>query len=95
VFIAKSLPFFLEIAQPDVSKGSALEWVCNRCGIDPGHVVAFGDGGNDVELLQEAGLGLAVADADPVLLEHAQGIVPSVEEEGVARFLESLVSARA
>jgi hypothetical protein len=30
-----------------------------------------------------------------VLLEHAQGVVPSVEDEGVARFLESLVSARA
>jgi Cof subfamily protein (haloacid dehalogenase superfamily) len=95
VFIAKSLPFFLEVAQPDVSKGSALHWVCSRSGIDPRHVVAFGDGANDIELLQEAGLGLAVADADPVLLEHAQGIVPGVEEDGVARFLESLVSARA
>jgi Cof subfamily protein (haloacid dehalogenase superfamily) len=95
VFIAKSLPFFLEVAQPDVSKGSALHWVCRRTGIDPHHVVAFGDGGNDIELLQEAGLGMAVADADPVLLEHAQGIVPSVEEEGDARFLESLVTARA
>ena len=57
--------------------------------------MAFGDGGNDIELLQEAGLGMVVADADPVLLEHAQGMVPSVEEDGVARFLESLVSARA
>ncbi len=95
VFIAKSLPFFLEVAQPDVSKGSALHWVCRRNDIDPAYVVAFGDGANDIELLQEAGLGMAVADADPVLLEHAQGIVPSVEDDGVARFLESLVSARA
>ncbi len=95
VFIAKSLPFFLEVAQPDVSKGSALHWVCRRNDIDPAYVVAFVDGANDIELLQEAGLGMAVADADPVLLEHAQGIVPSVEDDGVARFLESLVSARA
>jgi Cof subfamily protein (haloacid dehalogenase superfamily) len=95
VFIAKSLPFFLEVAQPDVSKGSALRWVCARIGIDPADVVSFGDGANDIELLQAAGLGMAVEDADPVLLEHAQGTVPSVEQDGVARFLEALVSARA
>jgi Cof subfamily protein (haloacid dehalogenase superfamily) len=95
LFIAKSLPFFLEVAQPDVSKGSALRWVCRRIEIDPVNVVAFGDGANDIELLQDAGLGIAVADADPVLLEHAQGVVPSVEQDGVARFLEALVSARA
>ena len=94
LFIAKSLPFFLEVAQPEVSKGSALRWVCRRIAIDPANVVAFGDGANDIELLQDAGLGIAVADADPVLLEHAQGIVPSVEQDGVARFLEALVSAR-
>jgi Cof subfamily protein (haloacid dehalogenase superfamily) len=95
VFIAKSLPFFLEVAQPEVSKGSALHWVCKRLGLDPAHVVGFGDGANDVELLQEAGFGVAVANADPLLMEHAQAMVPSVEEDGVARFLESLVSARA
>jgi Cof subfamily protein (haloacid dehalogenase superfamily) len=95
VFIAKSLPFFLEVAQPDVSKGSALRWVCARIGIDPADVVSFGDGANDIELLQAAGLGLAVEDADPVLFEHAQGTVPSVEQDGVAQFLEALVSARA
>jgi Cof subfamily protein (haloacid dehalogenase superfamily) len=95
VFIAKSLPFFLEVAQPEVSKGSALHWVCRRLGLDPAHVVGFGDGANDLELLQEAGFGVAVANADPLLMEHAQAIVPSVEEDGVARFLESLVSARA
>jgi hydroxymethylpyrimidine pyrophosphatase-like HAD family hydrolase len=69
--------------------------VCARIGIDPANVVSFGDGANDIELLQAAGLGLAVEDADPVLLEHAQGIVPSVEQDGVAQFLEALVSARA
>ena len=35
LFIAKSLPFFLEVAQPGVSKGSALHWVYARQGIDP------------------------------------------------------------
>jgi Cof subfamily protein (haloacid dehalogenase superfamily) len=94
LFIAKSLPFFLEVAQPGVSKGSALEWVCDRISIGPAHVVSFGDGANDVELLRDAGFGVAIEGADQILLDEADGTVPGPEHDGVARFLEALVSAR-
>ena len=93
-FIAKSLPIFLELALPGVSKGSALEFVCDRLGIDPRTVVAFGDGANDVELLETAGLGVAVADADPALRPIAGWTVPSVDDDGVAGFLDALVDSR-
>ncbi len=94
LFIAKSLPHFLELAVPGVSKGSALRWVCERLGIDPARVVAFGDGENDVELLAEAGTAIAVEDADPKLLRHADLTVPGVEEDGVATFVQALVDSR-
>lgn len=94
LFIAKSLPFFLEVAQPGVSKGSALRWVCRRLDIDPAGVVAFGDGANDIELLEEAGFGVAVDTADAALLAHARATVPPPEQDGVAAFLEAVVSAR-
>jgi Cof subfamily protein (haloacid dehalogenase superfamily) len=94
LFIAKSLPFFLEVAQPGVSKGSALEWVCDRISIEPGHVVSFGDGANDIELLRDAGFGVAIEGADQILLDEAEATVPGPEHDGVARFLEALVSAR-
>ena len=93
-FIAKSLPIFLELALPGVSKGSALEFVCDRLGIDPGTVVAFGDGANDIELLETAGLGVAVADADAALRPIAGWTVPSVDDDGVAGFLDALVDSR-
>jgi len=93
-FIAKSLPMFLELALPGVSKGSALEFVCERLGIDPASVVAFGDGANDVELLEVAGLGVAVADADAALGPIAGWTVPSVDDDGVAGFLDALVDSR-
>ena len=95
LFIAKSLPEFLEIAQPGVSKGAALRFVCHRLGIDPADTIAFGDGANDLELLEAAGLGVAMADADPALLAIADWTVPSVAEEGVASFLSLLVDSRA
>jgi Cof subfamily protein (haloacid dehalogenase superfamily) len=94
LFIAKSLPFFLEVAQPGVSKGSALEWVCDRISIEPAHVVSFGDGANDVELLRDAGFGVAIEGADQILLHEADATVRGPEHDGVARFLEALVSAR-
>jgi Cof subfamily protein (haloacid dehalogenase superfamily) len=94
LFIAKSLPFFLEVAQPGVSKGSALEWVCDRISIEPGRVVSFGDGANDIELLRDAGFGVAIEGADQILLDEAEATVPGPEHDGVARFLEALVSAR-
>jgi Cof subfamily protein (haloacid dehalogenase superfamily) len=93
LFIAKSLPYFLEVALPGVSKGSGLRWVCDHLGIATADVVAFGDGENDVELLAEAGTAVAVVDADPKLLAHADATVPSVEDDGVAGFLEALVDS--
>ncbi|HUZ83998.1 MAG TPA: Cof-type HAD-IIB family hydrolase [Gaiellales bacterium] len=92
LFIAKSLPFFLEVAMPGVSKGAALLFVCERLGIDPAATVAFGDGANDIELLQQAGVGVAVADAVPALLEHADWVVPGVDSDGVAGFLNALAA---
>ena len=57
-------------------------------------VVAFGDGANDIELLRDAGFGVAIEGADQILLEEADATVPGPEHDGVARFLEALVSAR-
>jgi Cof subfamily protein (haloacid dehalogenase superfamily) len=94
LFIAKSLPIFLEVASPGVSKGAALRFVCDRLGVDPAVTIAFGDGANDHELLETAGFGVAVADAEPSLLAIADWTVPPVAEDGVAGFLDLLVHSR-
>ena len=65
LFIAKSLPIFLEFAHPDVSKGAGLQFVADRLGFTPAQTVAFGDGENDLELLDWAGYAVAVENADP------------------------------
>jgi hypothetical protein len=95
LFIAKSLPIFLEVASPGVSKGAALRFVCDRLEIDPAATVAFGDGANDLELLEAAGTGVAMADAEPALLAIADWTVPPVAQDGVAGFLDLLVHSRA
>ena len=58
-------PFFVEVLHPSVSKGDGLRrlWLC--LDVPTEVVVAFGDGDNDIEFLQTAGLGVAMANARP------------------------------
>ena len=92
LFIAKSLPYFLELASPDVTKGTGLAFVAERLGLAQERVVAFGDGENDVELLEWAGYGVAVANAHERVLALADHVCPPVTEEGVAQVVEAFLA---
>ncbi len=93
LFISKSLPYFLEFAHPDVSKGAGLQFVAERLGFDSAHTVACGDGENDRELLDWAGFAVAVANAHEDILARADLVVPPVWDEGVAILLEAFVDS--
>jgi len=95
LFISKSLPYFLEFAHPDVSKGSGLAFVAERLGFRPEETVACGDGENDRELLDWAGFGVAVANAHEDILARADLVVPPVQDEGVAILLETYLDSLA
>jgi Cof subfamily protein (haloacid dehalogenase superfamily) len=94
LFVSKSLPYFLEFAHPDVSKGSGLAFVAELLGFTPDETVACGDGENDRELLDWAGYGVAVANAHREILDRADLVVPDVEDEGVAELLEAYLDSR-
>jgi hydroxymethylpyrimidine pyrophosphatase-like HAD family hydrolase len=93
LYISKSLPYFLELASPDVTKASGLEFLAHRLGFARERTVAFGDGENDVELLEWAGYGVAVANAHERVLAAADLVCPSVDEEGVAQVLEAFLDS--
>jgi Cof subfamily protein (haloacid dehalogenase superfamily) len=95
LFVAKSLPYFLEFAHPDVSKGAGLQFVADLLGFGPEETVACGDGENDRELLDWAGYGVAVANAHPEILARADLVVPPVQEEGVAALFEAYLDSLA
>jgi Cof subfamily protein (haloacid dehalogenase superfamily) len=94
LYISKSLPFFLEFASPAVTKAAGLGFLAEHLGFTSERTVAFGDGENDVELLEWAGFGVAVANAHPRVLEAADWVCPSAEEEGVAQVVEALLDSR-
>jgi hypothetical protein len=92
LYVSKSLPHFLEFASPSVHKGSGLDFAAARVGFSREESVAFGDGENDVELLEWAGYGVAVANAHARVLAIADFVCPSVDEEGVAQVIEAYLS---
>ena len=95
MFIAKSLPYFLELASHAVSKGSGLAFVADHLGFTSDQTVAFGDGENDLELIEWAGYGIAVENAHDALKAQASWVCPSAKDEGVAQVLEALLDLRA
>jgi Cof subfamily protein (haloacid dehalogenase superfamily) len=95
LFIAKSLPYFLELASPAVSKGSGLAFVAEHLGFAAEHTIAFGDGENDLELLDWAGYAVAVENGFEELTSRADWICPPAEDEGVAQTLEAFLDSRA
>jgi hypothetical protein len=94
LYISKSLPYFLEFAADGVTKGAGLDFLARHMGFTREETVAFGDGENDVELVEWAGYGIAVENAHERVKAVADWICPSAEDEGVAQVLESLDSKR-
>ena len=82
-----SMPGNLELNAPGATKGIALEKLCAALGIDSRDTIAFGDGTNDISMLQAAGMGVAMANAAPETLAVADVIVLSNQEDGVAHLL--------
>ncbi len=94
LYISKSLPHFLELAAPEVTKATGFALVAEELGVPLDRVVGFGDGENDVELLESVGYAVAVANAHERVLAVADFVCPPVAEEGVARVLEAALDSR-
>jgi Cof subfamily protein (haloacid dehalogenase superfamily) len=82
---------FVEVTGDGVDKAFGVQQVCERLGIGPDEVVAFGDNHNDLAMLQWAGRGIAMGNAQPVVLEAVDEVTASHIDDGVAAVLETLV----
>jgi Cof subfamily protein (haloacid dehalogenase superfamily) len=89
--ITKSKPNFLEIMHPEGTKGHALHHLAAHYGIKPEETVGIGDSWNDRELVEQAGLGVAMANAVDSLKQVADYVTTSNNEEGVRHVIEKFV----
>lgn len=85
LYLTTSVASFFEAANPFVNKGTAVRYLAEEVlGLQPANVMAIGDNFNDLEMLQYAGLGIAMGEAPPEVQAVAQWVAPSVEVDGVA-----------
>jgi hydroxymethylpyrimidine pyrophosphatase-like HAD family hydrolase len=81
----------LDVLHPAVGKAEALGFLQERWGIAPLETLAIGDNWNDREMIEKAGLGFVMGNADPELLALGLPVLPTNEEDGVARAIEEHV----
>lgn len=89
--VMRSHPLFVEVTSPNVSKGNALAFLADWYGIPQAETIAVGDSGNDLSMIEWAGLGVAVANAAPEVRAAADWIAPPVTEEGVVTVIETFI----
>jgi Cof subfamily protein (haloacid dehalogenase superfamily) len=87
----RSKPNYLEILGPGVSKGSALQRLVTRWGIDRSEVIAIGDALNDIEMIIWAGIGVAMENAVAQVKEKADFIAPDNNNHAVAEVIQRFV----
>jgi hydroxymethylpyrimidine pyrophosphatase-like HAD family hydrolase len=82
---------YVNVTDLSVSKGAALVELARAYGLGPADVMAIGDGPNDAPLLREAGVAIAMGNANAALKELADAVVASVDEDGFAEAVERYV----
>ncbi|HIE26115.1 TPA: HAD family phosphatase [Candidatus Poribacteria bacterium] len=91
LYITKTQPEYLEFMNPSVSKGSALIAVAGRLRVSMAKVVAFGDGYNDMSLMEAAGFRVAMGNSIDEIKTCADYITSTNDENGVAAAIKELL----
>ena len=90
MMVCSAYTYNLEVNVPEATKGIGLTKLAELLGIPREEVIAFGDGENDISMLECAGVGYAMANAPDNVKERADRIAPPNTEDGVAQVLEEL-----
>jgi hydroxymethylpyrimidine pyrophosphatase-like HAD family hydrolase len=91
LIFSTSMPFNIEITARTATKGQCLMSLCALLGVDAEDAMALGDGTNDLDMLQKAGVGVAMGNAAPALLEAADFVTLTNNEAGFARAVEKYI----
>ena len=89
--ICMSKPFFLEAAPNGIDKGASIKILAEKLNIQQTEIIAVGNAGNDLTMVQYAGLGVWVDNVDAELRHHADVIVASNNDHGVAEVVRRFI----
>jgi Cof subfamily protein (haloacid dehalogenase superfamily) len=87
LFVTHSMPEYIEYLNPNATKGKALAWLCRYLNISPENTMAIGDQLNDLPMLQQAAIAVAMPSACEQVRAEAD-YVPNSDRDGVAEALK-------
>lgn len=80
--------FFIEVLPDNVHKAAALESFIHKLGVDRKELICIGDGANDITMIEYAGMGVAMANSNPLLIDKADYITDSNDNNGVLKAIK-------
>ncbi|MCD5325392.1 MULTISPECIES: Cof-type HAD-IIB family hydrolase [Pontibacillus] len=89
--VMRSKPFFLEFTAKGITKGTSIEKLIDELGIKREEVIAMGDSYNDQEMIEFAGLGVAMGNAPEDIKEIADFVADTNVNDGVAQVVEKFL----
>ena len=90
--VCQSMPMLCDVMKEGISKAYALQKLSESLGIKRSQIVAIGDQFNDIDLIEYAGLGIAVANAEDALKEKADFVtISNNNEDAVSEAIESFL----
>lgn len=89
--IVRSHKYYLEFTDLKATKGNALKFLMDYWGIKKEEVMASGDQDNDYDMLQNAGIKIAMGNASPKLKSIADFICPAIQEDGLTKAIEKYI----
>lgn len=91
VTIFRSEPYFVEIMPQNVHKATSLEKLLGVLNMDVRDLIACGDGYNDLTMIEYAGVGVAMANAQDIVKKHADYITLSNDEDGLVPVVDKFI----
>lgn len=91
LMVNTSKPIFLEFSHLEASKGQALKFLADKNNLKMEEVIAIGDSYNDIDMLDLAGLGVAMENADPFIKNRAGYITKTNNDHGVWEVFQKFI----
>ena len=89
--VSKVAPFIVEVMKKSASKRSGIEKLAEELEIKPHEIICIGDSGNDKQMIEYAGLGVAMGNAFPEIKKIADYVTFTNEENGVAHVINKFI----
>lgn len=93
--VTSSKDNFLELMEPGINKWEAVKSVAASYGVQPEEIMCIGDSNNDIKMIANAGIGVAVANAKDSVKDKAKIVTASNDNDGVAMVIESILTQQA